>query len=772
MDRQRVREWEAQCVQEQPPACSAACPLHVNARKLLDCARKGDFKGGLKVFASFVPLPRITAAVCDQPCHAACRRKEAGEALNIRAVEQACVEFGGPVPPIRKVGIKQQRVAVVGGGLSGVTAALELSAKGYEVTLYEAGDTLLSRMRAMGEDLLPQAVIDADLEPLEKLGVQVKLQTLISFNGGDCGIAELIEKFDAVYMGCGQPFDAEWQNLLAKDNLNRIQIDPLTYATSHARVFGGGTLRYSPAPYSPITSIQEGRYAAVSVDRYLQGASLLAGRENEGLCTSKLYTDISGYEPTPEVKASSADGHYSREEAQQEAVRCFPCSCMECVKTCEYLKEYGSYPKRYVREIYNNLCIVMGTRNLNKMINSCSLCGLCEVRCPEHVSMAEICLDARQTMVETQKMPVSAHEFALRDMAFSASDSFAMARHQPGHSSSAALFFPGCQLSASSPEHVQSCYEFLCASEPGGIGLVLGCCGAPALWAGRKDLFDASMQQLEATWTRMGKPRIITACSSCFRTLKEAKPEIQVQSLWPHLNHEELLRGKGNDNSTPYAIHDPCSTRGVEEVEGGARDLLRGMGVLPLELNPRGETTCCGYGGLACFVNPELTARTIQRRAAESTADFITYCAMCRDSFARQGKRALHVLDLIFPEGNDDAAARKDPGYSGRQENRARLKKTMLERLWKEGQTAVKKATSVHIPEEIVALMERRMILREDVCTTIEHAELTGEKMMIPGNGHLLACYRPACVTYWVEYAPANDTFDVFNVYSHRMQVR
>ena len=66
-----------------------------------------------------------------------------------------------------------------------------------------------------------------------------------------------------------------------------------------------------------------------------------------------------------------------------EAKRCLQCECLECVKVCAYLERFGAYPKKYAREIYNNESIVMGTRQANKLINSCSLCGLCEEVCPE-----------------------------------------------------------------------------------------------------------------------------------------------------------------------------------------------------------------------------------------------------------------------------------------------------------------------------------------------------------------------------------------------------
>jgi Fe-S oxidoreductase len=163
------------------------------------------------------------------------------------------------------------------------------------------------------------------------------------------------------------------------------------------------------------------------------------------------------------------------------------------VKACEYLAHYGSYPKRYVRQIYNNDCVVMGARMLNRMVNSCALCGLCETVCPEKTGMGEVVREARQSLVKKGKMPPSAHDFALRDMAFSGSEHFALARHAPGQRSSGALFFPGCQLCSSSPDHVARIYEHLLQRIPGGVGLHLGCCGAPADWAGRQDLFREAL---------------------------------------------------------------------------------------------------------------------------------------------------------------------------------------------------------------------------------------------------------------------------------------
>jgi len=72
---------------------------------------------------------------------------------------------------------------------------------------------------------------------------------------------------------------------------------------------------------------------------------------------------------------------------------------MECVKVCPYLERFGAYPRKYAREIYNNESIVMGVRQANKLINSCSLCGLCETVCFHDFAMRDLCLTARQSMV-------------------------------------------------------------------------------------------------------------------------------------------------------------------------------------------------------------------------------------------------------------------------------------------------------------------------------------------------------------------------------------
>ena len=110
---------------------------------------------------------------------------------------------------------------------------------------------------------------------------------------------------------------------------------------------------------------------------------------------------LEGIEPLPRVAMDDPIQGYSSEEAVSEAARCLRCECMECVKICEYLDQFKGYPKKYIRQIYNNLSIVMGQRHGNKFINSCSLCGLCKEVCPESLHMGEVCKAARNIMVDS-----------------------------------------------------------------------------------------------------------------------------------------------------------------------------------------------------------------------------------------------------------------------------------------------------------------------------------------------------------------------------------
>jgi Fe-S oxidoreductase len=585
-------------------------------------------------------------------------------------------------------------------------------------------------------------------------------------------LEELQQKYDAVYVGTGRVLE---QSLgIQIDRSGLFAVDALTFQTNLHGVFAGGRAVYGTEQYSPITSISHGRRAAISIDRFLQKVSLTASRENEGAYLTQLFTSTEGIQPLKRIPMADHARGYSSEEAMSEAARCLQCECMECVKMCEYLAHYKGYPKKYVRQVYNNLSIVMGHRRGNKFINSCSLCGLCKEVCPEDLNMGQVCKAARGIMVDQGKMPPSAHEFALRDMEFSNSDKAALARHEPGAMSSAYLFFPGCQLSGLSPDNLKKTYRFLRDRLKGGVGLMLRCCGAPADWAGRAEIFSQVLKAFRAQWMEMGSPELILACSSCYAVFKAHLPEARLISLWEIFDRQGLPQTDTRPGQNVLAIHDPCTSRHEARIQESVRNIVRTLGLEIAELPlSRDKTKCCGFGGLMWFAHRELADKVIERRINETSMDMLAYCAVCCDHFRSQGKPTLHLLDLIFGETTTGDTLTRTPDYSQRRENRVRLKNSLLGELWSEKRVEHKEKQTItlHISARVRELMAQRMVLVEDVEQVIQWAETSGTKLVQKKTGHFLAHYRPGTVTYWVEYSGAEDGIIIHNVYSHRMEV-
>jgi len=770
MDGQRVKEWEARCVEEQPPACAAGCPLRVDVRGMVEKIKAGDFAAAAAIYGRYAPLPGALARICDHPCEQVCRRAEAGGAIRIAALERACVENAyGSIRRARQPARKPKRVAVVGAGVAGLTVAFDLATKGQAVTVFEAETLPLARLRRDYAAVLPAEAIEADVAQLTKLGVDLRCGARVGGDGGPHDLAALIADYDAVALMIGAAPARDFAAIVRLAADGRVEIDSDSRVASHAKVFGGGA---PGAAYSPIGAAYDGRRAAASIDRFLQGASLTASRAADAAGRSCLYVNVAAHASVAPVAPAGPEMGYGRAEAVAEAARCLPCRCMECVKACPYLARYGAYPKRYVRDIYNNLSIVLGNRKSNLMIDSCALCGLCETLCPNDLDMGEVCLAARRDMVDGGHMPASHHDFALRDMAHSRSPAAAFARHQPWRSTSAIAFFPGCQLAASSPWHVERVYAHLRARISDGVGLFVDCCGAPALWSGRRALHDEIAASLRATWRSLGEPQIVAACSTCLKMFGDFLPELKARSLWSLLAEIGLPEGERPRVAGPLAVHDPCTGRHAVEVQRAVRGLAAELGVETRELTGAERTTCCGFGGLASFANPEVAGEMIDRRVEQSADDYLTYCAMCRDNFARRGKRSAHLLDLVFPAPDGgDPAARPDPGFSRRRDNRVRLKARLMRELWGEEMSDPTPEIALIVPDDVRADMERKLILVEDLARAVVAAEATGRKLMNKRTGLSIATLRVGEFTCWAEYEATPQGFLVHRAYGHRMQV-
>lgn len=764
MEQIKLRELEATCIQEERAHCIAACPIHVDVKAMMAAVSKGDINAARKILDRTMPFPEILGRICDQPCFESCIRSKVGGNINIGLIEKFCIENSTETLKPPKLPPRPGSIAIVGSSFSAMTAAHDLARKGRISTMFPGEGLLGGPLNNLPESTLPEATLTKAYETLQSLGVEFKTNLIVDA----AKFVEIVNDFDAILV------DLDYEDVetfgLDLEDINEITLQ------IEGKIFAGS--QSLKERFSPMKQVANGRRACSSIDRFLQKASLTSTREKEGSYKSRLYTSLKNIMPALPVNPSGSI--YTEKEARKEASRCLQCECMECVKSCEYLKYYKEYPKRYVRKVYNNQAIVTGTRQATKLINSCSLCGQCEEICPNDFSMASLCLDARRYMVEHDEMPQSAYDFALLDMQFSKGEYFSLLKHEPGKEQSKYLFFPGCQLSGSNPEVVEKLYAYLCSKIDGGVGLMLDCCGIPAQWSGREADYTEIKKELVDKVKGMGSPVLITACATCYDSFARELPELEIRSVWEILEETGLPEQSAKLPEQIFSITDPCTARHHTKMQDAVRNVAEKMGFkLKEPSHTRDLADCCGFGGLMFNANLDLAEKTAQLKAQRSKNDLMAYCAMCRDNLAASGKRVAHLLEYIFPaetslNGNSDSSdplLRANPGFSMRQENRARLKNRFLERVWKEEPVQMPEYSSIKliINDELRALLEKRRILDQDIQKTIFDSENSGNKFCNSSEGFFLASYRPVRVTYWVEYKPVDDGYEIKNAYSHRM---
>lgn len=740
LSKEELEQLESRCVHEQPAYCVAACPLKLDAKALVDAVSQGDFDGARKLYEKIAPFPHLLSAGCDAPCTAKCKLSELGDGVEIRALEQAAMLYGqrGRARGVLRMK-KRKTVAIFGSGLYCLFLAGELQKKAYPVTVFcEQAD--LESFAADGADFAPPEALAADTALLRETDIRFCFDTRLD----RALLDRQRERFDVL---CLSP-------ALYRELYPEGQADAALQFDREARLVTGAPTGVTDAAFCA-------KKAALTVDRLAQNLDPANTRGEEGPVETNLYTDTSG---ASQLRRVPRQGIYTREEAVREAGRCLQCRCDECIKGCAYLQHYHKFPRILTREIYNNVSIIMGDHMMNKPINACSLCGQCAVTCPNGYDMGEICHLARQNMVATDKMPLAPHEFALMDMLFSNQEAF-LCRGQPGFETCKYVFFPGCQAAAIAPETVKAAYLDLCRRLDGGVALMLGCCGAICDWAGRYELTDQTKEFLDRELAKLGDPIVIAGCPSCKKELS-GHEGLKIEGIWEVLLRLGLPEGaKGLDR--PAALHDSCGARGDPETQEAVRSIARALNVTLEETPYSGDRSpCCGYGGLTAYANREVAEEMTEKCLERSGAPYLSYCMACRDRFARQGRESRHILELVY--GTDAGAP---PDISQKRYNRLSLKNELLREIWLEEPKEMKLDFELRFTDEALALMDRRMILKDDVIAVLEEQRQTGEAVFDAESGMTVARKRVGNATFWVKYTPLENGYLVHSAYSHRMNV-
>lgn len=158
--------------------CQNACPTDQNAWGYVTLISEGRFKEAIGVIKEGNPFPAVCGRVCIHPCENKCRRRQIDEPVAICALKRFAADYDmSSVDPYRPAidAAKDAKVAVVGAGPAGLTAAYYLACKGYKVTVYEALP-VAGGMLAVGipEYRLPKDVLDTEIKSITDLGVDIR----------------------------------------------------------------------------------------------------------------------------------------------------------------------------------------------------------------------------------------------------------------------------------------------------------------------------------------------------------------------------------------------------------------------------------------------------------------------------------------------------------------------------------------------------------------------------------------------------------------------
>ncbi len=186
-------------------ACQHACPAGIDVPNYVAAIAEGDYDKAVRIIRERNPFPAVCGRICVHPCEMKCRRGELDDPVAIRALkrfasDQHYARYGRREKPYPVT--KSEKVAVVGAGPAGLTAAYYLRKMGYEVTVFEAKDRAGGMLAVtIPEFRLPREVIRQDIDYIESAGVEIKYNSPIDRNHT---VQDLLEEgFSAVFIAAG-----------------------------------------------------------------------------------------------------------------------------------------------------------------------------------------------------------------------------------------------------------------------------------------------------------------------------------------------------------------------------------------------------------------------------------------------------------------------------------------------------------------------------------------------------------------------------------------
>lgn len=333
--------------------CQFGCPAQMDIPTMLRQIAAGDLKGAIATIKHDIALPAVLGRVCPAPCEKVCRRRGADGAVEIcllkRFVADCDLADAAPYRP-ELPARTGKRVAIVGGGPTGLSAAWFLARQGHGATIFDKHDRLGGRLLTEPEETLPRAVLEAELQAILALGVEAHLGERVA------SLERLRQEYDAVLLACGASGKEQAGEWGLATTAYGIQATGKTFESGTPGLFVAGNAIRGKGMV--IRSSADGKQVAVILGQYLAGRPIVGHTEPYTTRIGKMepeelaiLIDYAGAS-TPQPPSRGAVAGLSPDEAQTQATRCLHCDCRKLAdcKLRKYAIEYDASPRRWAAQ--------------------------------------------------------------------------------------------------------------------------------------------------------------------------------------------------------------------------------------------------------------------------------------------------------------------------------------------------------------------------------------------------------------------------------------
>jgi NADPH-dependent glutamate synthase beta subunit-like oxidoreductase len=361
--------------------CEFACPAHMDVPLMLEQIAGEDFGRAIATVKESIALPAVLGRICPKPCEKGCRRNAANGPVAVCQLKRfvADEDLQSDAPYVPEIGPSSgKRVAVIGAGPTGLSAAYFLRRAGHEVSLLDRNESPGGRLlEEPSAETLPPEVLRAEIDAIMRVGIQWQPSTEIA---DAAALEQLLDSYDAVLVAAGAAaidMAGPWS---LEASPRGIAVDKGTYQTSRDRVFAAGNAVRKKGLV--VRSVADGKEAAGVIDSVLATGKPVAVSRPFSTRIGRVDSDeIDDYlavaDPQPRHEPE-AGAEFDPREAAGQAGRCLQCGCRDRVGCAlrRYAEQYGADPNRYRGQRRRFEQIVQPSGVIYEP-GKCIDCGLC-----------------------------------------------------------------------------------------------------------------------------------------------------------------------------------------------------------------------------------------------------------------------------------------------------------------------------------------------------------------------------------------------------------